>query len=165
MRGWKFPLSPPFFFAKKNGERRRKSSLHAFVQTKALHSKPRVFFTSSPNSRSLACEDAPDGRLWRRSAYAPLVKFSPYGSKDGVIFYCASLTRRQAALIFSFSVIYYFTEGDHLMAESKLPSWFRKNLLKNYYFFSSPLEIMKKDGILGKYQTKWGSDETVFQQH
>ena len=50
------PLSPPFFL-QKNGERRRKSSLHAFVQTKALHLKPKVFFTSSPNSREdlLAC--------------------------------------------------------------------------------------------------------------
>ena len=44
-------------FLQKNGERRRKSSLHAFVPTKALHSKPKVFFTSSPNTGSLACED------------------------------------------------------------------------------------------------------------
>jgi len=29
------------------------------VPTKALHLKPKVFFTSSPNSRSLACEVAP----------------------------------------------------------------------------------------------------------
>ena len=36
----------------------------------------------------------------------------------------AVLKRRQAALIFSFSVIYYFTEGDHLMAESKLRTLF-----------------------------------------
>ena len=35
-------------------------------------------------------------------------------------FYCASLTRRQAALIFSLAVIYYFAEGDYTMAESKL---------------------------------------------
>ena len=48
--GVRIPLSPPFFL-QKNGERRRKSSLHAFVPTKALHSKPKVFFTSSPNSR------------------------------------------------------------------------------------------------------------------
>ena len=32
----------------------------------------------------------------------------------------AVLTRRQAALIFCFAVIYYFSEGDNLMAESKL---------------------------------------------
>ncbi|MBR2344955.1 MAG: hypothetical protein IKA71_04130 [Lentisphaeria bacterium] len=44
------------FILKKNenGERSRKASLHA--ATAALHSKPKVFFTSSPNSRSLACE-------------------------------------------------------------------------------------------------------------
>jgi hypothetical protein len=28
-------------------ERRRKSSLHAFVPTKALHSKPKVFFLAT----------------------------------------------------------------------------------------------------------------------
>ena len=45
-------LSAIFILNKnENGERRRKSSLHAFVPTKALHSKPKVFFTSSPNSR------------------------------------------------------------------------------------------------------------------
>ena len=32
----------------------------------------------------------------------------------------AVLTRRQAALIFPFAVIYYFLEGDYTMAESKL---------------------------------------------
>ena len=32
----------------------------------------------------------------------------------------AVLTRRQAALIFSFAVIYYSLKGDNLMAESKL---------------------------------------------
>ena len=46
------------------------------------------------------------------------MKFSRCASKDGVSFYCASLTGWQAALIFSFAVICYFTEGDHLMAES-----------------------------------------------
>ena len=45
------PSLSAIFFAKKMAERRRKSSLHAFVPTKALHSKPKVFFTSSPNSR------------------------------------------------------------------------------------------------------------------
>ena len=37
--------------AKKMAERRRKSSLHAFVSTKALHLKQNVFFTSSPNRK------------------------------------------------------------------------------------------------------------------
>ena len=54
------------FFCQKNGEGRRKSSRHAFVPTKALHSKPKVFFTSSPNSR----EDLPVKSLH----YIPLVK-------------------------------------------------------------------------------------------
>ena len=47
-------------------ERRRKSSLHAFVPTKALHSKPKVFFTSSPNPR----EDL----LVKTLHFIPLVK-------------------------------------------------------------------------------------------
>ena len=51
------PSCPAIFLPKKMAERRRKSSLHA--ATAALHSKPKVFFTSSPNSRSLACEVAP----------------------------------------------------------------------------------------------------------
>ena len=59
-------MAPFPFFCKKNGERRRKSSLHAFVPTKALHLKPKVFFTSSQNSREdllvkslpmVACEE------------------------------------------------------------------------------------------------------------
>ena len=67
-------LSLRHFFFAKNGERRRKSSLHAFVSTKALHSKPKVFFTSSPNSGSLACEVVSfryhSISLVKRSAYA-----------------------------------------------------------------------------------------------
>ena len=58
-----------------------------------LHLKPKVFFTSSPNSGSLACEDAPfhsacEGVSFRYHSIA-LVKFSPFGSKDGVSFYSA----------------------------------------------------------------------------
>ena len=41
-------------------------------------------------------------------------------SKDGVSFYSASLTRRQAALNFIFAMLYYFLKGDYIMAESKL---------------------------------------------
>ena len=62
------PSLSAIFFCQKMAERRRKSSLHAFVSTKALHSKPKVFFTSSPSPRedllvksllSVACEDVP----------------------------------------------------------------------------------------------------------
>ena len=45
---------PDHFFLQKNGQRRRKSSLHA--ATAALHSKTKFFFASSPYSRRLACE-------------------------------------------------------------------------------------------------------------
>ena len=48
----------PIFFAQIPGKKNMKpvkASLHAFVPTKALHLKPEVFFTSSPNSGSLAC--------------------------------------------------------------------------------------------------------------
>ena len=63
-----------FLGPQKMAERRRKSSLHAFVSTKALHLKPKVFFTSSPNSGSLACEVVTFSyrsiSLVKRSAYA-----------------------------------------------------------------------------------------------
>ena len=58
----------------------------------------------------VTCEDV-------RSAHLRSCRLSADGC---VSFYCASLTRRQAALIFCFAVIYYFSEGDNLMAESKL---------------------------------------------
>ena len=48
------PLSPTIFACGKNGERSRKASLHA--ASVALHSKPKVFFTSSRIPGSLACE-------------------------------------------------------------------------------------------------------------
>jgi len=60
--------------AKKNGERRRKSSLHAFVPTKALHSKPKVFFTSSPSRR----EDL----LVKTLHFIPLVKRSACAARE-----------------------------------------------------------------------------------
>jgi hypothetical protein len=46
-------FQPPFFFAQKNGKRSRKALLHAFMPIKALHSKPKVFFTSSPIPEAL----------------------------------------------------------------------------------------------------------------
>jgi hypothetical protein len=42
-------------------ERSRKASLHAAAA--ALHSKPKVFFTSSPIPVSLACEDVRSAHL------------------------------------------------------------------------------------------------------
>ena len=42
-------------------ERSRKASLHAAAA--ALHSKPKVFFTSSPIPVSLACEDIRSAHL------------------------------------------------------------------------------------------------------
>jgi hypothetical protein len=55
------------------------------VSTKALHLKPKVFFTSSPNSGSLACEDAPfhsacEGVSFRCRSIA-LVKLPPVGGR------------------------------------------------------------------------------------
>ena len=99
------PLSPPFFCQKKMAERRRKSSLHCAV---------RHNFTSSRG----------DSRSSLNDRYALLVKSLPLVACEDVslslhlwscrlsaggcvIFYCASLTRRQAALIFPFAVIYY----------------------------------------------------------
>ena len=70
------PLSAIFILNEnENGERSRKASLHAFVPTKALHLKPQVFFTSSQNSRSLACEVAPGSISLRRGKpFQSLVK-------------------------------------------------------------------------------------------
>ena len=52
--GGSSPSSPTIFACGKNGERSRKASLRA--ASAALHSKPKVFFTSSPIPGSLACE-------------------------------------------------------------------------------------------------------------
>ena len=68
------------------------------------------------------------------------MKFSRCASKDCVSFYCASLTGWQAALIFSFAVICYFTEGKLLMAESKL----RTLLFVIFLAIFLPLELCAK---------------------
>ena len=47
------------FKENENGERSRKASLHAFVPTKALHLKPKVFFTSSPIPEALLVKTLP----------------------------------------------------------------------------------------------------------
>jgi len=49
-----FLATSTIFACGKNGERSRKASLHA--ASVALHSKPKVFFTSSRIPGSLACE-------------------------------------------------------------------------------------------------------------
>ena len=93
------------------------------MSTKALHSKPKVFFTSSPNSGSLACEVVSfryrSISLVKRSACAAR-EVAACRRVDVFLFTALRLNGGVAALIFSFAVIYYFTEGDHLMAESKL---------------------------------------------
>ena len=45
------------FWSPKNGGTKTQVFSSRFCATKALHSKPKVFFTSSPNSRRLTCED------------------------------------------------------------------------------------------------------------
>ena len=86
-------------------ERRRKYSLHAFVSTKALHSKPKVFFTSSPNSREdLLVKTLPApfhyaaasrfSRLWRGQLRCPW-SCSLTRVRMVFLFYSALLKRRQ----------------------------------------------------------------------
>ena len=90
-RSREFESRCPDHFLQKNGQRSRKASLHAFMLTKTLHSKPKVFFTSSQNSKNLAREVA---RLWslRPSSFvkAPEDRLAH--------FYCASLKGWQTAL-------------------------------------------------------------------
>ena len=100
-------------FCQKMAEWRRKSSLHCFLQlaafaaiAKALHSKNKVFSShlhQIPEAllvKSLplvACEDVSlTLHLWSCRLSAGWC----------VSFYCASLTRRQAALIFIFAMLY-----------------------------------------------------------
>ena len=50
---------PPHFFARIPGKKITKPQGFSSLREAQLHLKPKVFFTSSPNSGSLACEDAP----------------------------------------------------------------------------------------------------------
>ena len=124
---------PPFFL-QKNGERRRKSSLHCakhnFTQkTKFfLHIFTKLQRRLTCLSTVALCEGgwsrSISFRLWRGQLALPAchgvikwsrMKFSPFllrqgcggqaGSKDCVSFYCATLTRRQAALYFQLAVL------------------------------------------------------------
>ena len=67
------------FFCKKNGEGRRKASLHCAVRHNFTQKTKFFLHIFTELQRSLACEVAPCGRLWRRFAYAPLVKLPPVG--------------------------------------------------------------------------------------
>ena len=50
---------PPHFFAQILGKKITKPQGFTSLREAQFHSKLKVFFTSSPNSGSLACEDAP----------------------------------------------------------------------------------------------------------
>ena len=107
-------LSLRHFFCQKNGERRRKSSLHCAKHNFTQKAQPFLHIFTKPRRR-LTCLSAValcEGG-WRR--FIPLTlhftceevglrhPWSCRLSAGGcVIFYCASLTRRQAALIFIF---------------------------------------------------------------
>ena len=72
----------------------------------------------------------------------------------------SSLTRQQAALIFLFAVIYYFTEGDHLMAESKLRTLsidFAVQILNLVKFLKSQHETIVSNQI-GRAGTSIGAN-------
>ena len=97
----RIPLSPPFFFAK-NGERRRKSSLHA--ATAALHSKGAAFSSHlHKNREALLVKTLHFIPLVKSFRCAPLVKFSPCGSKDGVPLLKRFAYTAASRLDFSFS--------------------------------------------------------------
>ena len=134
------------FEQQKNGERSRKASLYAFVQTKALHLKPKVFFTSSPIPRSLACEvasfhsaceDVPHqglclvlldrwSALFRLNPRLLTCEAAACRRVDVFTFYCASLTRRICRLEFSLCQVILLRKGDFSVPESRLRNLKRK---------------------------------------
>ena len=78
---WRATRSPPFF-CKKNGERSRKASLHCAVRHNFTQKTKFFLHIFTKLQRSLACEVAPQGRLWRRYANAPLVKRSVCAARE-----------------------------------------------------------------------------------
>ena len=58
-RRFESDLPPNFFCLEIKAKKITKTQVFTSLREAQLHLKPEVFFTSSPNSGSLACEDAP----------------------------------------------------------------------------------------------------------
>ena len=104
----KFPAA---IFLHKNGERRRKASFHCAVR----HN----FTSSRGDSRSSL--NLPEALLVKTLHFitlvksfrcAPLVKFSPCGSKDGVPLLTRFAYMAASCFEFSFAILYYFPQKD-----------------------------------------------------